>query len=134
MWYIGAKDHPGIYYAVSADKGKTFTKPVAILTGKWVPPLRSDISIDNKNNAWITWDGSYGLTANNIHWKFENISAKIYVERINGNDNNSTITKFPPVNSGENGRAPTIATGNGLVAVLWNGDDDIDLSLLKTKA
>lgn len=94
IWYIGAKDHPGIYYAVSADKGKTFTKPFAILTGKWVPPLRSDISIDNKNNAWITWDGSYGLTANNIHWKFENTSAKIYVERINGNDNNSTITKI----------------------------------------
>jgi hypothetical protein len=131
VWYTGAKDHPRIYYAVSSDNGKTCTKPLSVLTGKWVPPLRSDISIDNKNNTWITYEDSYGLTANTVHWKFENTSAKIYVEKINGNNN--TITKFPPINAEENGRAPTIATGNGMVAVLWNGDNSIDLSILKTK-
>ncbi len=114
VWYTGARDHPGIYYAYSTDKGKTFTKPLPILTGKWVPPLRSDVAIDNKNNVWITWEDSYGLTANNVHWKFENTAAKIYVEEINGTSHK--ITRYLPVNAGENGRAPTIAIGKNIVA------------------
>lgn len=84
VWYTGAKDHPGIYYVYSADIGKTFTMPLPFLSGKWVPPLRSGIAIDNKNSVWITWKDSYGLSANKVHWKFENTAAKIYVGEING--------------------------------------------------
>lgn len=127
VWYTGAEDHPGIYYAYSSDKAKSFSKPVVVLTGEWIPPLRSDISVDGNDNIWITWEDSFGLTALDENWKFENTSAIIHLGKID----NNTLVKFPPVNT-ENGREPSIGTGNGLVAVLWNRDDSINLSILRT--
>lgn len=126
VWYTGAEDHPGIYYAFSTDKAKTFSKPLPVLTGEWIPPLRSDIAIDSQDNVWVTWEDSYGLTALDEKWKFENTSASIFLGKIT----NDTLSKLPPVNA-ENGRSPEIATGNNLVAVLWNGDDSINVSFLR---
>jgi hypothetical protein len=126
VWYTGAEDHPGIYYAYTSDKARSFSKPVPVLTGDWIPPLRSDISVDEKDNIWITWEDSYGLTALDENWKFENTSAIIHLGKIE----NNTLVKYPPVNT-ENGREPSIGTGNGLVAVLWNGDNSINMSVLR---
>jgi hypothetical protein len=126
VWYTGAQDHPGIYYAYSTDNATSFSKPIPVLTGEWVPPLRSDIAVDEKDNIWITWEDSFGLTALDEKWKFENTSATIHLGKIE----NNTLISYPPVNS-ENGREPSIGTGNNLVAVLWNGDNSIDLSILR---
>lgn len=126
VWYTGAEDHPGMYYAHSNDKGKTFSKPIAVLTGEWIPPLRSDIGIDSQDSVWLTWEDSYGLTALDEKWKFENTSANIFLGKIV----NNSLIKLPPVNT-ENGRSPEIATGNNLIGVLWNGDGSIKVSLLR---
>jgi hypothetical protein len=130
VWYTGAEDHPGIYYAISKDRGKTFSTPIPVLTGDWIPPLRADLAVDNKNHVWLAWEDSYGLTALDEKWKFENTSANIFVEKISSND--GKMTEFPPVNGQENARAPTIASGNNLIGVLWNGDNSINLSILRT--
>jgi hypothetical protein len=82
--------------------------------------------VDEKDNIWITWEDSFGLTALDEKWKFENTSATIHLGKIE----NNTLISYPPVNS-ENGREPSIGTGNNLVAVLWNGDNSIDLSILR---
>lgn len=126
VWYTGAEDHPGIYYAYSTDKAASFSKPIPVLTGDWVPPLRSDIAVDNQDNIWITWEDSFGLTALDEKWVFENTSAMIHLGKIE----NGTLVNYSPVNS-ENGREPSIGTGNNLVAVLWNGDDSVNMSILR---
>lgn len=126
VWYTGAQDHPGIYYSYSTDKAKSFSKPIPVLSSEWIPPLRSDLAVDNKDNVWITWEDSYGLTALDEHWKFENTSANIFLGKIV----NDTLIKLPPVNT-VNGRSPEIATGSNLIGVLWNGDDSINVSLLR---
>jgi len=125
VWYTGAEDHPGIYYAFSTDKAKSFSKPIPILTGDWIPPLRSDIAIDAQDNIWVTWEDSFGLTALDEKWMFQNTSASIFIGKID----NNTLTKYPTVNT-ENGRSPDIAAGTNLVGVLWNGDDSINLSIV----
>jgi hypothetical protein len=38
-WHTGKERSAGIYYAVSTDKKKTFSKPIAIINGTSVPPL-----------------------------------------------------------------------------------------------
>ncbi|MDN5866183.1 MAG: glycoside hydrolase [Candidatus Nitrosocosmicus sp.] len=129
-WYTGAEDHPGIYYAFSTDKAKSFSKPIPVLTGEWIPPLRSDLAVDDKDDIWITWEDSSGLTALDEKWMFENTTANIFVGKIAENNNN-TLTKYlPPVNT-ENAKLPKIATGNNMIAVLWNGEDSVDLSILR---
>ena len=128
VWYTGKQDSPGIYYASSSNKGQNFSSPIPILNGEWVPPLRSAIAIDNKNTIWATWEDSFGLSANPEVWKFENTSAIIYAAKII----NNTVYKIDmPINT-ENGRSPSIAAGNDIVAILWNGDDSIELAVTKT--
>ena len=126
VWYTGASDHPGIYYALSTDKGQSFSKPYAVLTGEWVPPQRPDIAIDDKDNVWIAWEDSFGLTALDEKWTFENTSANILLGKMS----NDTLTRLPPINT-EDARSPEIAVGNNLVAVLWNTDSTINLSILR---
>jgi hypothetical protein len=56
VWYTGKEGTPGIYYAVSSDKGETFSKPLPIFNGTWVPPLKSSLAVDRYNNTWIAWE------------------------------------------------------------------------------
>jgi hypothetical protein len=59
-WYTGKELSSDIYYAVSTDKEKTFTKPIAIINGTSVPPLKSSLSVDKFDNTWIAWENMTG--------------------------------------------------------------------------
>jgi hypothetical protein len=65
VWYTGKEGTPGIYYAVSSDKGETFSKPLPIFNGTWVPPLKSSLAVDRYNNTWIAWEDIAELEKNN---------------------------------------------------------------------
>jgi hypothetical protein len=55
-WYTGTEAHPGVFYAVSDDDGKTFTKPSTLLTGEWVPYGDVKLAIDGDDHAWVAFE------------------------------------------------------------------------------
>jgi nucleotide-binding universal stress UspA family protein len=61
-WYTGTERHPGIFYAVSSDQGKTFSSPVALLTDEWVPYADVKLALDAKDNAWVAFEDRRGDT------------------------------------------------------------------------
>jgi len=55
-WYTGTEAHPGVFYAVSDDDGKTFTTPATLLTGEWVPYGDVKLALDGDDHAWIAFE------------------------------------------------------------------------------
>ena len=55
-WYTGTEAHPGVFYAISDDDGKTFTKPSTLLTGEWVPYGDVKLAIDGADHAWVAFE------------------------------------------------------------------------------
>jgi hypothetical protein len=55
-WYTGTSLRPGVYYAVSADRGQHFSKPLALLTAAWVPYADVKLAVDGNDAAWITFE------------------------------------------------------------------------------
>lgn len=126
VWYTGKENTPGVYYAKSSDNAKTFSKPLAILSDSWVPPLRAQLAIDNDDNVWITWEDSTGLSANETVWRYDETKAMIYHAKIDPQGNIERSTE--PINESE-GRSPVISSGNGFVTIVWaSSDQDIQCS------
>ncbi|MGH8940584.1 MAG: sialidase family protein, partial [Actinomycetes bacterium] len=59
-WYTGKDGGPGVYYAVSDDDGKTFSKPLALLTDEWVPYGDVKLALDELDNAWVAFEDRRG--------------------------------------------------------------------------
>lgn len=55
-WYTGTSTRPGVYYAVSEDEGKTFSKPLALLTDSWVPYADVKLTTDRDGQAWVAFE------------------------------------------------------------------------------
>lgn len=55
-WYTGAESHPGVYYALSSDGGKTFSDPLELLGDKWIPYGDVKLSLDRKDQAWVVFE------------------------------------------------------------------------------
>ncbi|OQK16449.1 hypothetical protein AU255_00635 [Methyloprofundus sedimenti] len=55
-WYTGTSVRPGVYYAVSADQGRHFSKPLALLTAAWVPYADVKLAVDGSDAAWIAFE------------------------------------------------------------------------------
>lgn len=55
-WYTGADRRPGIYPAMSADRGRSFGEAHGILTGEWVPPWQVKLAALSNGRIAITWD------------------------------------------------------------------------------
>ena len=55
-WYTGTSLRPGVYYAVSADRGQHFSKPLALLTAAWVPYADVKLAVDGSDTAWIAFE------------------------------------------------------------------------------
>ena len=126
VWYTGQEDAPGVYYAKSSDNAKTFSKPLAILTDSWVPPLRAQLTVDDNDTVWITWEDSTGLSANETVWRYDETKAMIYHAKIDPQGNIERSTE--PLNKSE-GRSPVISSGNGVVTIVWaSTDQDIQCS------
>jgi hypothetical protein len=61
-WYTGTERHPGVFYAVSSDQGKTFSTPIALLTDEWVPYADVKLALDASDNAWVAFEDRRGET------------------------------------------------------------------------
>lgn len=61
-WYTGTERHPGVFYAVSSDQGRTFSEPVALLADEWVPYADVKLALDAKDNAWVAFEDRRGET------------------------------------------------------------------------
>lgn len=59
-WYTGTESHPGVFYARSDDEGKTFSKPLALLGGDWVPYVDVKLALDAKDHAWVVFEDRRG--------------------------------------------------------------------------
>lgn len=59
-WYTGTERHPGVFYAVSSDEGKSFSKPLALLAGDWVPYGDVKLALDGNDNAWVAFEDRRG--------------------------------------------------------------------------
>lgn len=55
-WYTGAESHPGVYYAVSEDDGKTFSPPLELMGDKWIPYGDVKLALDQKDQAWVVFE------------------------------------------------------------------------------
>jgi hypothetical protein len=130
VWYTGKEGSPGIYYATSYDNGQTFGKPVPILTGDWVPPSRAQLVVDGKDNAWITWEDTSGLSANAKKWKYEDTRAMIFAAVVT--PDGQVFKASNPINQDDDGKSPVIANGADKLSIVWAGiDNEIRCSTLK---
>ena len=59
-WYTGTDRHPGIFYAYSDDEGKSFSKPLSLLSDDWVPYGDVKLAVDAGNNAWVVFEDRRG--------------------------------------------------------------------------
>ena len=55
-WYTGKEGNAGLFYAVSADRGRTFGPPSPILAGEWVPPSTARLSSTPDGGVWLAWE------------------------------------------------------------------------------
>ena len=119
-WYTGKEGMAGIHYVTSSDQGKTFSSPIPILTGDWVPPSRVSLVVDKNDNTWITWEDTSGLAANSVHWKYEDTKARIDVAMVT--PDGQVFKRTDPLNQVD-GKSPIITFANDNVYVIW-GDTD----------
>ncbi|HTV31588.1 MAG TPA: sialidase family protein [Methylocella sp.] len=61
-WYTGTERHPGVFYAVSSDQGRTFSEPVPLLTDEWLPYADVKLTLDEKDNVWVAFEDRRGDT------------------------------------------------------------------------
>lgn len=114
-WYTGTEAHPGVFYARS-DDGQTWTKPLALLHGKWAPYADVRLVVDGKDQPWVA---------------FEDRSGEIDQVQIARIDPSSMSVSFSaPVP----GRGPALAAGDGWALLTFesnpaNDDDEGPVAL-----
>ncbi len=54
-WYTGRPDRQGLWYAVSDDRGDSFSEPIAILTDSFVPASQARLALVD-DEVWVAWD------------------------------------------------------------------------------
>jgi hypothetical protein len=108
-WYTGTEQHPGVFYAVSADNGKSFSEPIELLGDEWVPYADVKLALDAEDHAWVAFEDRRGD------------SDLIRLVRI---DPNGQVTRAEPWP----GTIPDVATRGDSAIVAWGGlaleDDD----------
>jgi hypothetical protein len=55
-WYSGSKTHRGIFFATSGDGGKTFSRPVRLLSEPSLPVSQVKLAADRKGNVWAFYE------------------------------------------------------------------------------
>lgn len=102
-WYTGSERHPGVFYAVSKDQGKTFSAPVTLLKDEWVPYADVKMALDRDGNAWVAFEDKRGDTD------------LIHLTRIGTDGSVTRATPWP-------GTIPDLAArADGAVVVTWGG-------------
>lgn len=115
-WFTGGAEMPGTYYANSTDGGKNFSKPLPVLADEWVPQSQSNLSIDEKDNVWMSiTDGRNDTTSHIL----------VAVKTVDGN-----LLKNQLFGIGKN---PVISSGSNITGILWSNNNELDLAVLKLK-
>ncbi|MGH9034412.1 MAG: sialidase family protein, partial [Acidimicrobiia bacterium] len=99
-WYTGTDSHPGVYYAVSDDEGKTFSAPIALLRDEWIPYGDVKLAVDGEDHAWVAFEDRRS--------EFD----QVRVVRIDPAGKVSFSKTWP-------GTIPSISTGEDWAAVAW---------------
>lgn len=120
-WYTGATERQGMYYATSTDNGQSFSEPMPILTGDWVPPQRIYIAVDNDDKVWLTWEDATGLSTNERTWKYGDTQALIYTAQV---IDGQLIRADAPINENDAKTLTNIDSENGLVSIVWTETDN----------
>lgn len=110
-WYTGKEDRQGLWHAVSADGGRTFGAPVALLTGKWVPPSQVALAADG-HGVWASWDDR------------RTADGPVTLARIDG-DRVEVVTRE------RTGRSPSLASGTRGVLLAWHRGQTVQVSAMR---
>jgi hypothetical protein len=120
-WYTGATERQGMYYATSTDNGQSFSEPLPILTGDWVPPQRIFITVDNTATVWLTWEDATGLSTNEKAWRYGDTQALIFTAQVIDGE---LIRSDSPINLSDAKSLTNIDSDNGLVSIVWTETDN----------
>jgi hypothetical protein len=110
-WYTGKEDRQGLWHAVSADGGRTFGAPTALLTGKWVPPSQVALAADGPR-VWATWDDR------------RTAQGPVTLARIDGE-------RVEVVTRERTGRSPALASGDRGVLLAWYEAQAVRVSAMR---
>ncbi len=102
-WYTGAGVRPGIYYAVSEDRGLSFSRPLTLLTDDWVPYADVKLAVDGSDQAWVAFED-----------RRDESGERVAVTRIDSRGTPSQSRIWP-------GQAPDLAAQTDSVTLLWTG-------------
>jgi hypothetical protein len=118
-WFTGAGDKPAVNVAFSADGGAKFAAPIRVDAGH--PAGRVDVALLDDGSAIVTWIESAK-------------GARLFARRVT-----TAGTLDPPLNIGSGPSPasmgfPRIAFSHERIFAAWNGDDGVQLALLRTAA
>lgn len=102
-WYTGTGVRPGVYYAASDDRGKSFSKPLALLTDTWVPYADVKLAVDGDDAAWVAFEA-----------RRDDRAEQVTVVRIDRQGSVSSRKSWQ-------GSAPDIAAQGKTAVVAWVG-------------
>jgi hypothetical protein len=100
-WYTGREDAPGLFYATSRDGAASFTSPLAIQTGDWVPPSLAKLVPGGEGTLWLAWEDRVTEPA------------RIRVARVDPRG------RLVTVRGGGAGRSPALARVTEGAALVW---------------
>ncbi len=109
-WYTGTEAHPGVFYAKSED-GQTWTKPLALLHGKWAPYADVRLVVDGKDQPWVAFEDRSGDVD------------QVQIARVDPSAMSVSFSSPVP------GRGPALAVGDGWALLTFesnpaNEDDE----------
>jgi len=107
-WYTGKEEGYGVYYAVSSDRGDSFTPPMHLNNGMEASPVRATLIAQNKTAAILACEATSGTGAH-IYLLTPDLAQPSQVRR----------------DSLSIGVYPVIAQQNGLIAVAWLDGDAV---------
>ncbi len=102
-WYTGTSVRPGVYYAVSADRGKHFPKPLTLLTAAWVPYADVKLAVNGSDASWVVFED-----------RRNERGKRVTLIRIDAQGVQWRPQSWP-------GHAPDIAARAGAVTLTWTG-------------
>jgi hypothetical protein len=117
-WYTGREGAQGLFYAASADGGRSFGPPAAILADDWVPP--SLVSLATRGSeVWIAWDDR----------RDEKDARAVYLARAKG----GRLGRAQRIHSEGGAAAPQLALSARGGALAWWAGEGVQLRLLEER-
>jgi len=110
-WYTGKEGRQGLWYASSADGGRTFGAPAALLTGGWVPPSQAALAVDGAH-VWAMWDDR------------REQEGRVTLARLDGGTPR-VVAREPA------GRSPALAASPRGLLVAWHQGQTVRVSSLR---